>query len=326
MSNTVFEVIARINNYDDFSPEVRVAAINQILANPDRADQIIEAFLTLEAESEDMEAYCDGKSIEDHLRAEMERKEAAERVEKQRKEMDDKIRNAALRNVMAAEHPPVFGTDAFNEAFDREYTKLRDGKDSVVFMPAGTAFVPDMELNRMTAAEREAYEAKERDDAMSDGTIDEYMTSLPDGPHHFVIVDVRDKWDTNSGLLRQTLCLEDSATKYPAYISWIIDKNVESSDFAKTRRSQLMKYSKEHNNLFRGLTEKAALEQLCKNGIDAYTITYTNAAKRGDQRLPSVILTEADFNYRYTHASAKALLQIEEKYRQNETKSETWKF
>lgn len=321
----IIEVISRINAHQGFSYEIKSKAIAEILASPDRADSILEVMLDLEAEQADMGAYCDGNGIEENRQRELARREAEAAVARQEKVLDEKIRRAAVFNIMGSSKAPVYGTPEFDAAFQAEYTKLKNGGGRIVFDPAGGAFVYDMEKNNLTDRQLELINEQERKAQTSDEVIGKTIKVLPDGEYTFRIVGNSEK--VTNGLLRQTLRLEEVKSGFNAWISWIIDKNVDASDWKKTRRYNLSRYSDENCDCFAGMTEEQAMELLMRQGIKAWAYTYANAKTTEDgKKFCKLFLTEADFNYVVRKESAKAVYAEERAQRERETKSETWKF
>jgi len=319
----IITVISRINS-TNLEPEMKTKAIAEVIANPDRADSILEVLLTIEADEADMEAYCDGEALADFAKRESERKAAEAEVARQKQEYEDKLRNAALVNVMGMKNHPVFGTEEFTRAYDRELARLHDGAN-VCFDPAGGAFVYDMEKTHLSDREREILEEQEIEAATSDEEFKEFITQLPDGMHHFHIVDIRTV--RVNGYLKQKIRLEDDQYGYSVWLNWIIDKSVEAEDYKQTRRYLLQKYNVENNQLFKGLTEKKAMEVLMNSGMKLWTYTRANAKQMDDGRkFASVFLTKADYMKVLTYELKKQADAEDRKNSGNETKSGTWKF
>ena len=315
----VLEIINQIEEMElGFSPAKLMGIMKEVLAHPERADSIVEALATAKEEKRDADEYAEG-AVEDYLKREAERKAAKEAAKKQAQELDNKIRNAALVNIMRAEDHPVYGTKAFDEAFQREYKALKAGKN-LTFDPAGGAFVYDCELSHLSDEQREAVELAQQKVRISNKAIQKMLKRLPDGKHHFRINDIKQK-EVN-GQLRQTLTLEEEQTGYTAWITWINDGEFDPRDYRMTREYQLQQYSDEHDDMFAGQTLDAAVEVLMQTGLTAWSFTPDDARKTDDGKMfARVFLNEHDYQYAVKKARNRSANRADYESRKRETKA-----
>ena len=150
---TAIEIINAIENMEmDITAERKFEIVKEILAHPERGEEIYRVLNHAAEEKRINEEYLEG-GMESVIERENARKAAIEKAKKQAKEKDDRIRNAALANIMAASGHPVYGTKEFDDCFKAEYKRLKEGKN-LTFEPAGTAFVYDCELSKLTPEQR----------------------------------------------------------------------------------------------------------------------------------------------------------------------------
>ena len=320
---TAIEIISSIESMNlGISAEQKLEIVKQVLTHPERGEEIVKTLEVLQNENRiDSEYLSDMESVVEKEKA---RKEAKIAAEKQAKERDNKLRNAALANIMAMENHPVYGTKAFETEFERQYKALKNGKN-ICFDPAGTAFVYDCELSQLSEDQRKAVERQQTKLRITNKVIGKIAKQLPDGAHFFHITDVKEK-EVN-GVLRQYLTLEEEATGYKAWFNWIVDEHVDSRDYRFTREYQIRAYSDANGDVFATSDEETALKALMQSGLKAWSYTAPDAEEMDDGRkFARIFLTEDQYNYAINRDQRRAAARFDAEQRRNETKAGTWKF
>ena len=320
---TALEIITAIEALElDISDAKKVEIVKEVLAHPERGEEIYNTLDYMQNESRINEEYLEG-GMESVIERENARKAAKAAAEKQAKDMDNRIRKAALANIMAAEGCPVYGTPEFDAAFQTEYKRLKEGKN-LTFEPAGTAFVYDCELSKLTPEQRALVEKNQLKARAANKIITKMVKALPDGAHYFQIVDIKQK-EVN-GIVREYLTLEEEETGYKAWLNWIVDERADSRDYRFTREYQLQKYSDANGDLFAGMDEETALSALKRSGFKGWSFTEPDAQAMDDGRkFARIYLTEDQYNYAVNAYQRRAAGRFDYQQRKNETKA-TFKF
>jgi len=321
---TTIEIITSIEAMEmDISTERKFEIVKEILAHPERGEEIYRVLNHAAEEKRINEEYLEG-GMESVIEREKNRKAAEAAAKKQAKEKDDRIRNAALANIMAVSGHPVYGTKEFDDCFKAEYKRLKEGKN-LTFEPAGTAFVYDCELSKLSPEQRILVEKNQLKARAANKIIGKMIKALPDGAHYFKIVDIKQK-EVN-GIVREYLTLEEEETGYKAWLNWIVDERADSRDYRFTREYQLQKYSDANGDVFAGMDEETALSALVRSGFKGWSFTEPDAQTMDDGRkFARIYLTEDQYNYAVNSYQRRMAGRFDYEQRRNETKAGTYKF